>query len=262
MRTSRFHPFLLRAALGGILVGCTMLGIGFIGAGFSGCAESTVDQKKPGGALYSGGTGTVTISTVSAMHSRVRGVGYTNENTSLGADVSPDAGGNAVTVNGLPLHTSQNGGLISYYLTLSGGSTHMHHNGGMNVMSITGPWGNFTDSMASPSAKTQITGIAPGDTLHKGTGFTIGWSPTGDGAAVAISVADTGRGARDCGIKSYTADPGGTVTFSPADLACRNTGRLMVTVDRGYYRRDTVAPKRYVNVVVSSSETVVVYLAP
>lgn len=257
MHTSRFHSVLLRATLPGVFI----VGVLFTGA-FIGCAESTVDQKKSGGALYSGGAGSVTISTVSATHSRVRGVGYTNESSRFGADLSPDAGGNGVSINGVPLHKDQSGSLISYDLTLSAGSTNMHHNGGMNVMSITGPWGNFTDSMASPSAKTQITGIAPGDTVHKGAGFTLGWSPTGDGAAVAVSVADTGRGARDCGIKSYTADPGGTVTFTPADLACRNTGELLITVNRGYYRRDTVAPKRYVNVVVSSSETVVVYLAP
>lgn len=209
--------------------------------------------------------GETTESSFSASHTRLRGIGYTNESTSLGAVLTPDEGGNTVTFNGLPLRQYGADGRFNHRHRLRAGSDHLRQHGRMNTFAASGPWSNnFTAGLPIPSRKTHITSLAPGDTIRKSAGFTLAWEPgtaADSGIEVCVRVADDGTGALACGGRRFVGDPG-RATFSPADLACLDTGRLFVSVDREFRKRVQAGPARRAHITIGSTETVIVILAP
>lgn len=225
------------------------------------CGESSVEQR-PARPLDAGGNGSVRISSFSAHHGRIRSADDTSEQTSVHASLQPDTGGSTVTFNGTPLQETIRDGRAHYAVYLLPNSTYYRWNGASNTFSISGAWhAGFSDSLPGPAAKTLITAPAIDDTVHRSQGFTVRWTPASADAAVGVTLADAGTGARSCGVKKFTADPG-SATFSPSDLSCLTTGRMMITVARGTYAMDSLSPTQYIQLALASSDAIWVELAP
>ncbi|MBS1912618.1 MAG: hypothetical protein JST22_11585 [Bacteroidetes bacterium] len=227
----------------------------------AGCTDEPTQLKHPRISYSGRASSDTTISSFSAMQIRDRYPSHTTESTTLSAYIYPDTGATTVSFNGMPLICSTLHGYTSYQRILGANSPYIHLNGTNNILTIVGTWNaGFADTILGPSDKTSITSPAYGDTVSKSAGFIVSWSPTSPSQQVAISILDTVRGSRPCGVKYFASDPG-SYTFSPSDLSCMAPGPLELTVARGTTKALAASAKRQIHITFSSAEHINLTLA-
>lgn len=222
----------------------------------------------PGAQSSISGSGGGTLSDFLLGHHSVVTSSGTRSSQSVNIDLyHPDSthsvSGGAITINGIAVPKwNQNGGTW-YQNRGNTWSSPLVLDGSFHVFNVPGDPGfpALTDSIQSPSGATTISYPTPADTLSRSTGATIQWTPTGgvDGVRVTISDTSISVGSKRSLIKNISGNSG-SVSFSPTELSQLDPGPILVRVNCGNIKSDTVGAGQRYRITVFSSQTVKTWL--
>jgi hypothetical protein len=182
------------------------------------------------------------------------------------ADSAFNIAAGAVTLNGVPVEEQVLGHGTTYHNSFNAqydaaSAVPLRFDGSSHLFDVSGN-GYFAplhDSLASPASDVNISSPHVTDSLSKGAGFTVTWTP-GNAQTAFIMVVDTAT--TEHKVFGREIPDNGSYTVTPADLSGLAPGPIILRVEHGNFKEGTASDGRTYYMVVYAVEDLHTFMRP